>query len=43
VGVVVKHLNIPVTDDEHNALADVKGNRNWHDALIEEFGIENNE
>jgi hypothetical protein len=40
VGVVVKHLNIPVTDDEHNALADVKGDRTWRAALIEEFGVE---
>ena len=36
----MKHLNIPVSDDEHEQLQEVKGDRSWHDALVEEFGVD---
>jgi predicted CopG family antitoxin len=36
----MKHLNIPVDDETYQQLAEVKGERSWHDALCEEFGIE---
>jgi hypothetical protein len=36
----VKHLNIPVTNEEYAKLADVKGERSWPEALREEFGID---
>ena len=36
----MKHLNIPVTDDEHEQLKEVKDDRSWHDALVDEFDID---
>jgi predicted CopG family antitoxin len=36
----VKHLNIPLDDDTHERLAEVKGDRSWSQALREEFGID---
>ena len=36
----MKHLNIPVDDETHEALAEVKGSRSWPEALREEFGID---
>mgnify|MGYP000093604534 CR=1 FL=1 len=36
----MKHLNIPVDDETHAKLADVKGDRSWPEALREEFGID---
>ncbi len=35
----MKHLNIPLTDEQHKKLAEVKGDRDWNTALMEEFGI----
>lgn len=35
----VKQINVTFTDGEHSALTDVKGDRSWHDAIIEEFGV----
>ena len=35
----MKHLNIPVTDEQHKKLSEVKGDRDWNTALAEEFGI----
>jgi hypothetical protein len=29
------------TDSEHEALAEVKGERTWHEAILDEFGVEN--
>jgi predicted CopG family antitoxin len=36
----MKHLNIPVDDETHEQLKKIKGNRSWHDAVVEEFGID---
>lgn len=33
-------LNETFTDDEHDALSDVKGDRTWRLAILEEFGVE---
>lgn len=35
----MKHLNIPLTDEQHKKLKEVKGDRDWNTALVEEFGI----
>jgi len=35
----VKRINETFTDDEHEALSEIKGDRTWHEAIIEEFGI----
>jgi len=36
----MKHLNIPLDDDTYEHLSEVKGDRNWEEALREEFGID---
>jgi len=36
----MKRINETLTDDEHAALAEVKGDRTWHDAILEEFGVD---
>jgi len=36
----MKHLNIPLPDDTHEQLTEVKGNRTWAEALREEFDID---
>jgi hypothetical protein len=36
----MKQLNEKFTDAEFRALQRVKGSRTWHEAIIEEFGIE---
>ena len=35
----MKQLNVHLTDDEHAALYDVKGDRTWKEALKQEFGV----
>lgn len=35
----MKHINVTFTDDEGEALDDAKGERSWHDAILEEFGV----
>jgi len=36
----MKHINIPVTEDEYKALQEAKDGRTWREALREEFGID---
>jgi hypothetical protein len=36
---MVRHINVPVDDDEYDALEDVKGERSWREALLEEFQV----
>jgi hypothetical protein len=36
----MKNINETFTDDEIEALRDVKGPRTWREAILEEFGIE---
>lgn len=36
----MKHLNIPVEDELYEKLTTIKGDRSWHDALREEFGVD---
>lgn len=37
----MKQLNETFTDDEFATLADIKGDRTWHDAILEEFDASN--
>lgn len=39
----MKQINETVTDDEHAALTDVKGERTWREAILEEFGVDSDE
>jgi len=36
----MKHLNVPFDDETYEALKDVKGGRSWHQAVRDEFGID---
>lgn len=36
-------LNVTFEDTEGKALKDKKDNRSWHDAILEEFGVETND
>ena len=36
----MKHLNIPVDDETYEQLKEVKGDRPWLEAILEEFGID---
>jgi len=36
----MKNINETFTDNEIEALRDVKGARTWREAILEEFGIE---
>lgn len=36
----MKDLRITVTDDAHEKLDEVKGDRTWREALFEEFGVD---
>jgi hypothetical protein len=38
--VVVKRINETFTDEEHSALSDVKADRTWRVAILEEFGVD---
>lgn len=33
----MKYLNVGFTGEEHQQLKAIKGNRSWHDAILEEF------
>lgn len=35
----MKHLRETFTDDEFKALKDVKGDRSWREAILDEFGV----
>lgn len=35
----MKTVNETFTDDEHDRLATVKGDRTWREAILEEFGV----
>jgi len=36
----MKHINVPVDDETHEALAEIKGERTWGEALLDEFGVD---
>lgn len=36
----MKQVNVTFEDGEHEALSDVKGDRTWRDAILEEFGLD---
>jgi predicted CopG family antitoxin len=35
----MKTINVTFTENEYEDLNRIKGNRTWHDSIIEEFGI----
>jgi hypothetical protein len=35
----MKHINTPFSQDEYEELKAVKGDRNWREAILEEFGV----
>lgn len=37
----VKHLNATFTEDEFERLSEEKGDRTWEEAILQEFGIDN--
>jgi len=37
----VKKINETFTDGEHSSLKEIKGDRTWREAILEEFGVEN--
>jgi len=39
--VSVKTLNISFTEDEYDRLTEKKGDRTWHDAMLDEFEVNN--
>ena len=39
----MKGINERFTDDEHADLVEVKGNRTWRIAILEEFGVDTDE
>ena len=39
----MRHINVALTDDQHESLSEVKGERSWQTALLEEFGVAENE
>jgi hypothetical protein len=36
----MRNLNESFEDSDFEKLEDVKGDRTWHDAILEEFGVE---
>lgn len=36
----MKTINETFTEDEIDALQDVKGNRTWREAILQEFGVD---
>jgi predicted CopG family antitoxin len=36
----MKHINIPLDDETYQELTEVKGDRSWQQALVDEFGID---
>lgn len=38
-----KTLNETFGQEEFQALTEIKGERTWHDAILEEFGVMDNE
>ena len=36
----MKHINVPFNDEMYDALKDVKGDRTWREAILDEFGVE---
>lgn len=36
----MKNINEKFTDDEMERLHEVKGDRTWHDAILQEFGVD---
>ena len=35
----MKNINETFTDDEIEAMRDVKGDRTWREAILQEFGV----
>jgi len=35
----MKRIYETFDDDDHEKLEEVKGDRTWHDAILEEFGV----
>ena len=35
----MKNINVTFTDDEIEAMRDVKGDRTWREAILDEFGV----
>ena len=35
----MKNINETFTDDEIEAMRDVKGDRTWREAILDEFGV----
>lgn len=35
----IRHLQAQFTDEEFERLSDVKGDRTWEKAILEEFGV----
>ena len=36
----MKNINVTFTDDEIEAMRDVKGDRTWREAILQEFGVD---
>jgi hypothetical protein len=36
----VKRINEIFTDEEHSSLSEVKGDRTWREAILQEFDID---
>lgn len=36
----MKELRVTFTDDEHERLTNKKDGRTWHNAILEEFGVD---
>lgn len=39
----MKRVYETFTDDEHEQLLEIKGNRTWREAILEEFGVDEDE
>ena len=35
----MKNINVTFTDEEIEAMQDVKGDRTWREAILDEFGV----
>jgi len=35
----MKNINVTFTDDEIEAMREVKGERTWREAILDEFGV----
>jgi hypothetical protein len=35
----ITSINVPLSEDEHERLDDVKGDRTWREAILEEFEV----